>query len=46
VNQTIGLVNLFENLGDIPNPSYSVRNLKMFNRATTIMAGVNIPLAK
>jgi len=46
VNQTIGLVNLFQNLGDIPNPSYSVRNLKMFNRATTIVAGVNIPLTK
>jgi hypothetical protein len=46
VNQTIGLVNLFENLGDIPNPSYTVRNLKIFNRATTLVAGVNIPLTK
>ena len=46
VNQTIGLVNLFENLDEIQNPPHSIGNQKIFNHATTFMAGVFIPLSK
>jgi hypothetical protein len=46
LNQTIGLVNLFENLNEIQSPPQSVSNLSLFNRSTTVMAGVNIPLSK
>lgn len=46
VNQSLGIVNVFDNLNEIQNPPRNVSNTKMYNRATTIMAGVNIPLAK
>ncbi len=46
LNQTIGLVNLFENLNEIQSPPQPVSNLSLFNRSTTVMAGVNIPLSK
>ena len=46
INQSLGVVNIFDNLNEIQNPPRTVSNTKMYNRATTIMAGVNIPLSK
>lgn len=46
INQSLGIVNIFDNLNEIQNPPRAVSNTKMYNRTTTIMTGVNIPLSK